>query len=124
VFVSNSGPFNDAFDPRTLYRTAFEGGDVKNLTFSRRAFETSTSFARQRIQKAAAEAGATVIDPLSTLCTGDVCPVTDGATPLFMDRAHYRGSRITDPRFGFMDPAVFGGGSISPVAAIHANPGG
>ena len=108
VYVSTSAPYDDAFDPRALYRAAFTGGPLKPLTFSRQAFEASTAFARQRVLKAAQASGATVVEPLSTICDGDACPITEGADPLFMDRAHFRSSRIGESRFGFLDTVILG----------------
>lgn len=109
VVVATPAPYDDAFDPRGLYRAAFAGEPLKDRTFSRKQFEGSTAFARSRLIAAAESAGATVVDPLSTICRGDICPVSEGGVPLFKDRAHFRASLMNEPRFGFLDSAVLGG---------------
>ena len=61
---------------------------------------------RDRLKQLALNAGATVIDPLDTLCTNGRCPIIANRRPVYVDTHHLSATYVKN-HADFMDPLVF-----------------
>ena len=103
VVLMDPMPNRDDVDPRALYRRLLRT-HAPAPPFPRTEFERAAVMERSRLAKVAAATGATLVEPLDSLCPGGVCPVEDerGRT-LYRDTAHYRASAMTQARFAYLD---------------------
>ncbi|MEO7774882.1 MAG: SGNH hydrolase domain-containing protein [Steroidobacteraceae bacterium] len=90
------GEFND---PRTLPARRF--GDlsfrVVNRPIDRREFDAQFAPVLEHLNGVAQRTGATIIDPVSTLCSADTCPTVDEhGEPVYRDSGHLRAAFIRD----------------------------
>ncbi|MBV8806512.1 MAG: acyltransferase, partial [Sinobacteraceae bacterium] len=97
VVIVLSSPVGDEFDPRGMVRR-----DGMNFTVvlpraavPRSAISSESAFIDERIRQIAVRAGATVLDPLDTLCPSAECPILDSeGKPVLRDYSHLRSSFV------------------------------
>ena len=101
-------PFSHFDVPSELSKRVFFGKDVTELlSIDRAEFLQRYGGVRARLKKLAENIGASIIDPLDTLCSETQCATVDAdGTPLFRDSSHYRASVTATSKFVFLDKAV------------------
>ncbi|MFP5392036.1 MAG: acyltransferase family protein [Gammaproteobacteria bacterium] len=109
VFLLMTPPAGAAFDPRAMV----EGSRLHQIRpkahlepFDARQFNEAHQAARARLQGIAATTGATLIDPIDTLCPQLRCPVVDAnGEPKYTDTVHMRpGVSLSAARY--LEPAL------------------
>jgi hypothetical protein len=110
VVVVLNIPVGAELDPRNLLRRDWTGATTVNAPpLDRRKWAAGTSGYLDRIKQAARTAGATVIDPVESLCNASDCPaITADGEPIYRDIAHLRASFVRD-RVTYLDDALTGG---------------
>jgi hypothetical protein len=74
---------------------------------------------RVELGEIASRAGAVVIDPVPSLCAGDLCPIRDGRGAfIYRDRNHLRAS-TTGAELGYFDVALRSGRASAPLLSAH-----
>jgi hypothetical protein len=74
---------------------------------------------RRQLIEVAGRAGAVVIDPMSYLCAGDLCPVRDGrGSFIYRDRNHLRAS-TAGAELGYLDVALRSVRASPPPLSAH-----
>jgi peptidoglycan/LPS O-acetylase OafA/YrhL len=111
VFIVVSSPTSPQFDPRSLVpvrarlsvHVPQSFAADRSLRVDATAFEAFVAPVSDRLRQIAAKAGAAVLDPRSTLCTGMSCPAVgaDGM-PLYIDSNHLRAAYARE-RASFLD---------------------
>jgi peptidoglycan/LPS O-acetylase OafA/YrhL len=108
VFIVLQIPSGEAIDPRFMIERS-----LTNLSFRIRvkslpkAVEVSEfAWVDSRLREIARRTGATVIDPLESLCDATQCPtVTPEGEPIYQDAVHLRPSYVRE-HVRFLDPIV------------------
>lgn len=106
VVLAGATPVYTIGSPHDLYARAFWAGELTEIPLSRAKLAAGMAADSQRLAWVARTTGATLAQPLDTLCTGDECPVTDDGRGLLKDFGHFRASMMASPRFGFLDPWI------------------
>ncbi|HZO24321.1 MAG TPA: acyltransferase family protein [Steroidobacteraceae bacterium] len=114
VFIVLSNPTSPQFDPRfppglrlALHLPRDLPRDVTPQVDAR-AYEAFVAPLMDRLREIAAQTGARVLDPRSSLCAGMLCPAGDsGGFPLYLDSNHLNGVNARE-RASFIDPTLFG----------------
>jgi peptidoglycan/LPS O-acetylase OafA/YrhL len=91
-------------DPLFLYRRLLLTHDPAPPPLPRDEFERAAALVRGRLAKAAAAAGASLVEPLDALCPDGLCPIEASGHTLYKDHWHFRASAMTQPRFAYLDP--------------------
>ena len=89
VYVILSSPASPGFDPRRMVSRL--DGTIRSPSVPVRDIVARSARSVGAVRDAASSAGATVIDPLPSLCRGGVCPgVTSDGKPIYKDWSHLR----------------------------------
>jgi peptidoglycan/LPS O-acetylase OafA/YrhL len=104
VVLFDPTPRDPVADPQRLYREAFWNGDLQPAPLDRCAVEARIAPTRRELRAVSFATRAPLVDPLDSLCRGQVCPIQAGGRTLFKDAAHYRASAVTGPQFAYLDP--------------------
>ncbi|MEA2864101.1 MAG: hypothetical protein QOC84_2057 [Bradyrhizobium sp.] len=97
VYVVLSMPDGEELDPRNMFSgsrlTKLEARPVSDIHFNYEEYFHRYGKSRDKVERAALENGAVVIDPLKFLCAEKFCPVFDAkGAPLYKDWLHMRAS--------------------------------
>ena len=102
-------PIPDHVSPRDYYRQSFVAAQpVEAPPIDRAAFVARTAGIRERLSKAAVAAGATLVDPVASVCDTTRCAVFDNGEYVFRDTHHLRASVVKLGRFSYLDRALGG----------------
>jgi peptidoglycan/LPS O-acetylase OafA/YrhL len=101
VYVVLSMPDGEELDPRNMFSgsrlTKLEAKPVSDIHFNYQEYFRRYGESRDKVERAALDNGAVVIDPLKFLCPEKSCPVFDGkGTPLYKDWVHMRASYVRE----------------------------
>lgn len=100
-------PYDEVADPAVRYRQVYEGmGATLPKSIARRDFEERVAFSRSQLLAAGQAAGASIVDPLDTLCVNDQCPVMFAGRALYKDRTHIRASAAGSSLFAYLDQVL------------------
>jgi peptidoglycan/LPS O-acetylase OafA/YrhL len=119
VVIVLSSPYGKQFDPREMAQR-------EGLTFrvslpgpvSRQSVDSDSAFIDDRLTAMAARAGATVLDPLDTICGPKTCPTLDAqGKPLLKDDSHLR-STFVESHFDAFDRFVMANPHTSNTSAL------
>ncbi|MEJ8823983.1 acyltransferase family protein [Variovorax humicola] len=107
VYLVLNVPVDGDFEPKTL----ISGSRLKTMSAARKSPTAPVTASQQaihdRLKQVAEQSGATVIDPMATLCTPQgQCMRTDAeGVPIYKDASHLRASYVK--QFAtFFDPAI------------------
>ncbi len=90
VYVVLSSPTSPTLAPLAMIDRV-RGRFVSSPALDRTAFEASVAPISALLKQAALRAGATVLDPLDSLCAERACPaVTEEGEPIYLDEDHLR----------------------------------
>jgi len=108
VVIVGSSPRGPWFNPRTMVRK--EGLDFVVTPHSNASLaevRAQTAVVDARLRGIAERTGATLVDPMDTICSATECPALDAAgNPLYKDESHLRSSVVRE-RFDALDPFVY-----------------
>jgi len=101
VYVVLSMPDGEELDPRNMFSgsrlTKLEAKPISEIHFNYDEYFRRYGESRNKVERAALENGAVVIDPLKFLCSEKFCPVFDAkGAPLYKDWLHMRASYVRD----------------------------
>ena len=99
-------PKGEAFDPAGLVkRSIVDLGFVVQQQVERAAADASIKSTSSRLFQIASSTGATIIDPVPSICH-DYCPtLADDGTPVYTDNSHLRPAYVRD-HITFLDSIV------------------
>ena len=105
VVIVLSSPYGKEFDPRQMAQRDGWGFRVRlPQPISRPALEADSAFIDDRLIAIAQRTGASVLDPLDTLCGRHICPTLDAdGKPLLKDESHLRSSFVRSQFDAFDD---------------------
>lgn len=109
VYLVLDNPIGNDFGPEKLVK----GGRLGDMSVRRMSptapWPPEQKALHERMRQMAIRAGATVIDPIPTLCKNDQCTRADAdGTPIYKDAGHLR-SEYVRQLATFIDPALTGG---------------
>ena len=119
VFLLLDNPFGPDLDPKTYLAGSrlttlrcLEEVPPHRLTRPEQAL-------RRELTEIAGRTGAVVIDPMPSLCAGDLCPIRDGrGSFIYRDHNHLRASTVGD-ELGFLDVALLSDRAPPPALSAH-----
>lgn len=105
VVIVLSSPHGKVFDPRAMARRDGWGFRVQlPPPISRQAVDSESAFIDDRLTAIARRTGASVLDPLDTICGPHTCPTLDAhGKPLLKDETHLRSSFVRSQFDAFDD---------------------
>jgi peptidoglycan/LPS O-acetylase OafA/YrhL len=93
IVLYRSTPSYLGFDPESGLRRLRPGALLLKPA-SRKAFEDYLAPLNRKLDDVARQSGAEILNPLDTLCHGDICPAADSdGSPLYRDNNHLRASK-------------------------------
>ena len=91
VYVILNIPVGEAFDPSSnVKRKLFKGVYYEEKNITRNEFETHFQTIFSKLEAAAIEAGANIINPLDLLCAQEYCTISLNGIPIYKDTSHLR----------------------------------
>jgi hypothetical protein len=109
VYIVLHAPIGQAFDPRHMIRRSVlaPGFSAEAPAVDKNAILSAVDPIVSRLRRIAHDRGASVIDPMESLCDRTTCPVVspDGE-PMYHDAAHLRPSYVRN-NVRFLDAIVF-----------------
>ncbi|HEY6482162.1 MAG TPA: acyltransferase family protein [Steroidobacteraceae bacterium] len=130
VFIVLSNPTSPLFDPlfppqmrlSPRLANALPPGSAPRIDAA--AFESFVEPLMSRLRNIAAQSGARVIDPRSTLCDGMICPAAGPrGMPLYLDSNHLSGHGARE-RASFIDEVLLGPDALSAASlSVSASEG-
>jgi len=108
VYIVLHMPTGPYFDPRQMIRRSLwtPAFVVQIRSTARSDVEQALGPIDQKLRRLALDAGATVIDPVPSVCDEQVCPaITATGEPMYRDFAHLRPSYVRDHVF-FLDSTL------------------
>jgi peptidoglycan/LPS O-acetylase OafA/YrhL len=107
VAVVQQTPDPNGVRPHDYYQGTFFGGAPHIAPeIDRAAYLARASDIRNSVVQAARTAGATIIDPVETLCGDRSCPVFHNGRYLYTDTHHTRATEVTHPRYAYLDQVM------------------
>ncbi|MGV3770916.1 MAG: acyltransferase family protein [Sphingobium phenoxybenzoativorans] len=108
VAVVQQTPDPNGVKPHDYYQGTFFGGVPRIAPeIDRAAYLARASNIRNVVAAAARRGGATIIDPVETLCGDRACPVYNDGHYLYTDTHHTRATEVVHPRYAYLDKAMF-----------------
>lgn len=106
VYLVLNIPTGNQFDPKYMIKRDVtqlsDALSIRNVSVARQSLEEAYGQIQKDLTASAARAGATVIDPISALCT-EVCSTADiSGNPIYKDLSHLRPSYVRE-HATFMD---------------------
>jgi peptidoglycan/LPS O-acetylase OafA/YrhL len=98
VYLILDTPFGNELSPvQLIRRTLLRGFDIQPAYLDQAKFVNMTSVVSKPLRKVGEHHGATMIDPVASLCNGTVCPaLTETSYPIYKDSVHLRTTYVRD----------------------------
>ena len=98
IFIVLNIPIDPVFAPTFMIKRSFPFSEVhiEQNVFLKASFENKMKLINFMLRSVAQSVGASIIDPLESLCNGTECPTSYSGHPIYRDYVHLRSSYVRE----------------------------